>query len=1046
MRKLMQLLLLLLLLTTTVAAQEGIITGKVTSTTDDKPLQGVTVAATTKAGTKIQVMTNDLGIYSIKVSAEITTLTFSYSGMKPITEKVEGRNVINVQITPTNAMLEQVVVTALGVKREAKALSYSRQTMDVSTLTEAPTTNIISSLSGRIAGVQITPPATNTGSARIVIRGNNSITGNNQPLFVIDGIPVDNSSGDGNVRTSSNTSLDYGNIAANINSEDIENIEILKGPNAAALYGSRAANGAVLITTKRASGTKFKVTFNSNSTFQRITEFPDYQDEWGAGNSFRIDNSGSTSNPDRIPNLSVFNRSWGAPMMGQPVISVNGQLKKYLPQPDNVKDFYQTAGLLTNSLSVEGGNAENNYRFSYTNFYGGSVVAGINKNTRHNANIRVLNKFTKWLDMDSKITFINNKVVNRQYMNGSPLNPIYQYAFMVRDDQLSEIQNYKDQYGNETNTHTDFLNPYWAIHENPNEDTKNQLLGAFNINARFNSWLRMTAKLGTEMYLLNGFTFRNKGAQNSPTGSMSTLSNTLQSTNADIILFANNKFGKISLNSFVGGGRFKTSLGQNSQRINSLIQPGLINLANSNDPPVVSQFESDKIIYSAYGSLSLGYSNFLFMDLTGRNDWSSTLPSSNNSYFYPSIGGSFVFTDAFKMPRNTLSFGKIRASYAIVGNDTDPYQLLPTYSFSGVIYNGQTFASLSSTFYNPDLKPEKTASTEFGVDLRFLNDRLALGVTHYTTSTTNQIVTAQITPTSGYTRRYYNAGEIKNWGNEVVLTGTPIKSKSFSWNISANYGQNNSKVVSLVDGVNSFQLRDWFGRLIVYAEVGQPYGAIRGAGWKRDSLGRKLVAPTGLPIAEPNVVLGSAMPDWTGGVSNSFKYKNLSFSFLVDIRQGGKFYSGTYRRSYISGALAATLPGRKDYYLHSYIYGEAATNLQGGFLFEDAYFENGKPNDKYITPQSNGFSNIDEMQMFDASYVKLREMVVGYSLPSSILKRTFISNATISLSGRNLWTIYKKAPRGIDPEASVTSGNGQGIEYGSLPPFSTYGVDIRLTF
>ena len=344
-----------------------------------------------------------------------------------------------------------------------------------------------------------------------------------------------------------------------------------------------------------------------------------------------------------------------------------------------------------------------------------------------------------------------------------------------------------------------------------------------------------------------------------------------------------------------------------------------------------------------------------------------------------------VFTDAFKIPRNILSFGKIRASYAIVGNDTDPYQLLPTYSFSGIIYNGQTFASLSPTFFNPDLKPEKTASSEFGIDLRFLKDRLTLGVTHYNTSTTNQIITAQITPTSGYTRRYYNAGEIENWGNEIVLSGNPVKSKSFSWNISANYGHNNSKVVSLVEGVNSFQLRDWFGRLIVYAEVGQPYGTIRGAGWKRDSLGRKLVAPTGLPIADPNVVLGSAMPDWTGGVSNSFKYKNLSLSFLVDIRKGGEFYSGTYRRSYISGALAATLAGRKDYYLHNYIYGEAATSLQGGFIFSDAYFENGTPNNKYVTPQSNGFSNIDEMQIFDASYVKLREMVVGYSLPYSIL-------------------------------------------------------------
>jgi outer membrane receptor protein involved in Fe transport len=397
------------------------------------------------------------------------------------------------------------------------------------------------------------------------------------------------------------------------------------------------------------------------------------------------------------------------------------------------------------------------------------------------------------------------------------------------------------------------------------------------------------------------------------------------------------------------------------------------------------------------------------------------------------------------LPRNILSFGKLRGSYAIVGNDTRPYQLIPTYSFNG-IYNEQAYASLSSTFYNPDLKPEKTGSYEFGIDLRFLQDRIMFGATQYKTSTSNQIVTAQITPSSGYTRRFYNAGEIENWGTELNLSATPVKTKTFSWNVATNFAKNNSKVVSLVEGVNSFQLNSWFGRLLVFAEVGQPYGVIKGAGWKRDAQGRKLVSASGLPIAQPNMVLGNALPDWTGGFSNSLQYKNFGLSFLVDVRKGGDFYSGTYRRSYISGAIANTLPGREDYYLHSYIYGEATANLKGGFIYSDAYFEDGTPNNKYVSPQSNGFSNIDEMQIFDASYVKLREVVLGYSIPAKLLKSSFVSNAKISLSGRNLWTIYKNAPSGIDPEASVTSGNGQGIEYGSLPPFSTYGIDIRLTF
>ncbi|MDT3400995.1 SusC/RagA family TonB-linked outer membrane protein [Mucilaginibacter terrae] len=1047
MKRIYYALLFLFALPLQLLAQQVSVSGKVTDAADGKPLTGVSVRV--KSGGGAATMTNHDGDYTIKVPERNSELIFSYLGMNTQEVKVNGRTTIDVSMVVNQTALSTVVVTALGIKREAKSLSYSRQTMDVSTLTQAPSTNIVASLSGRIAGVQITPASTNTGSARIVIRGNNSISGNNQPLFVIDGIPVDNEAGDGRVTTSGNVNLDYGNTASNINPEDVESIEVLKGPNAAALYGSRAANGAVLITTKKSVGGKFRLTINSNSTFQRITEFPDYQDQFGAGSSFKLDGSGSTTNPQRIPMLSVFNRSWGAPLLGQPVISVNGQLKDYLAQPDNVKDFYQTAAMLTNSVAMEGGTAANNYRLSYTNYQGGSVVDGINKSSRHNANIRMQNKFTNWLDMDSKVTFINNKVVNRQYMNGSTRNPVYQYAYMVRDDQLSEFENYKDAYGNETNTHTDFLNPYWAINENPNQDVKNQLLGAFNMNAKLTSWLKLTAKLGTEMYWLNGYTFNNKGSKSSPNGSMSTLNSNLQSTNADFMVFTNNKVGKLSVNSFIGAGTFRTKTERNDQSINSLIQPGLINLSNSGEFATVNQFSSKKIINSVYGSVSLGYNSYLYMDLTARNDWSSTLPPANNSYFYPSVGGSFIFTEAFKgltsQFKNLLSYGKIRASYAVVGNDTSPYQLTPTYRFNG-IYNGQAYASLSSTFYNPDLKPEKTGSFEYGIDLQFLKGRIAFGATHYKTSTTNQIVSAQITPTSGYNARYYNAGEIENTGTELTLSGAPLKSKDFSWTVSANYAKNNSLVKSLVDGVNSFQLNSWFGRLLVFAEVGQPYGVIRGAGWKRDEQGRKLVAATGLPIADPNIVLGNAMPDWTGGFSNTFRYKNFNLSLLVDVRKGGKFYSGTYRRSYISGANEASLAGREDYYLHSYIYGETAASLAGGFIFKDAYFEDGTPNNKYVSPQSNGFANIDEMQVFDASYVKLREVVLGYDLPSSLVKRLKAVSARISVSGRNLWTIYKKAPKGIDPESSVTSGNGQGIEYGSLPPFSTYGVDLRITF
>jgi len=1031
-------------------AQERIIKGKVTSSVDDQPLEGVSVAAIGAGNARAQTVTDSAGQYTIRVTADIKELEFTHISMHTLTMKLPAGNELNVQMSGKGIDLSPVVVTALGIKREAKALSYSRQKMDVDNLISAPATNIASALSGKLAGVQITPPSSNTGSARIIIRGNNSITGNNQPLFVIDGIPVDNEAGDKSQQTSGNNALDYGNVAANINPEDIEGIEVLKGPNASALYGSRAANGVVLITTKKSAGTRFRVTVNSNSTFQRITQFPEYQNVFGAGNSHKLEGSGSTSNPLRIPDIRVFNRSWGAPMVGQPVIGIDGRVKAYLPQEDNVRDFYQTAGMYTNSIAVEGGNAQNSYRFSYTNFKGNSVVAGVNENTRHNANIRMINTLSKAVNFDSKVTYIRNTVENRQYMNGSTKNPIYQYAFMIRDVRLSDYEQYKDEYGNEAGTHRDFLNPYWAINENPNKDTRDQLLTAFNVNVTAAKWLKFTGRLGTEMYWWTGMEFNNRGAQADPDGSLRTFNNQLNNLNADVFATINKQVKDFSLTAVAGASRFQLNTQKRSQRINSLIQAGLMNISNSNEFPTATDVLARKAINSVYGSATIGFRNFLFADVTARNDWSSTLPHGNNSYFYPSFGGTFVFTDAFKgINKKILSFGKLRASYAIVGNDTDPYQLEPTYSFSG-IYNDQAYATLASIYYNSDLKPEKTRSFEFGTDLRFFKDRLLLNYTYYHSATTNQIISAQITPSSGFDRKFYNAGQINNWGHEVSVGAVPVENKKFSWNVMVNFATNHSKVVSLIDGVNSFRLNEWFGNAVVYAEVGQPYGIIRGRGWKRDSLGRKLVAADGGVLTTPNSLLGSVLPDWTGGINNSFRIGDFRLSFLVDVRKGGKYYSGTFKRGIQSGAYAITLEGREDYYYHTYILGEDPNLGTSGFIFADAYFEDGRPNDKYLNPlnafQGKGYFANEELHMFDASYVKLREVVVGYDIPKKLLRKSMFSSARVSLSARNLWIIYQNTPRGMDPEASVTSGNGQGIEYGSLPPNTTYGFDIRFTF
>lgn len=1035
MRKSYCLLLLLFLLMKQLSAQEISISGRVTSKAEGSPLVGVTVTATSSSGMKT-ALTNQKGDYTIAVGKEVSSLTFTYVGMEPVTEKINGRKIINVQLSSSGEQMEQVVVTALGIKREAKALTYSQQGIDVNTLTETKDPNIVNSLSGKVAGLQVVPSGFNTGSARVVIRGNSSLTGNNQPLFVVDGMPIDNEAGDAG-------SLDYGNNAADINPEDIESIQVLKGPNAAALYGSRAANGVILITTKGGS-TKFKVSVNSNTMFQTLTEFPEYQNAYGVGTSFYIDRT------HVIPQAVVNYRSWGSPMLGQPYVALNGEVKPYLPQPDNVRNFYSTAHLFSNSVAVEGGNAAATYRLGYTNYKGTSVVEGFNEETKHSLDLRLQNKFSQRVSMNTKINFIRNEVHNRQYSNSNGRNPTYMYVQMARSTDLAELRPYEDSLtGTEIGTHRNFSNPYWVINKNPNNDIKDRVIASFNPEVQILPWLKFTGRLGADIYWWNGYEFQDVGSviASNPDGYLRTFNSNAQNLNLESILSANKKFNKFSLVANVGASSFQTKYEKREERINSLLQPGLINLSNAREYPEVSQARRDKKINSVYGSLSLGYHDYAFIDITGRNDWSSTLPKANNSYFYPSLGGSLILSDLFHLRSNFLSFAKARASIAVVGNDTDPYSLDQTYSFNG-FFNGGTLASLTTTMNNPDLKPERTKSVEFGLDLRLLKNRVIIDATHYNAATTNQIISAELPASSGFKRRLYNAGEIKNWGNELSVTGKILQGKNFSWEAQINYAKNNSLVVSLVDSVNRFVLNNSSSYLYVYAEVGKPYGYLRGLGVARDDQGHKLLDNGGGIYTKDNdMPFGTANPDWIGGFRNTFRYKNFNFSFLIDVKKGGVLYSRSYSLMLTNGVTAETLYARDDYYKHSVIFGESSSELTGGAMV-DAYFADGTKNMEYISPQSYEYArpNFAEFCTFDASYVKLREVSIGYNLPAKALSKTPVKSARVSLAGRNLAIFHRNTPLGLDPEAASTSGNGQGIENGSLPPNAIYGFNISLTF
>ena len=479
--------------------------------------------------------------------------------------------------------------------------------------------------------------------------------------------------------------------------------------------------------------------------------------------------------------------------------------------------------------------------------------------------------------------------------------------------------------------------------------------------------------------------------------------------------------------------------------MNSILVAGFENISNSGEYPTVTQTISRKRINSVYGSASFGFKNWLFVDFTARNDWSSTLPIDKCSYFYPSVGGSFVFSDAFHIDPSIISFGKFRASLAFAGSDTSPYRTGQTFSYSG-LYNGQPLQSVSTTLNNPDLLPEQTRSFETGLELKFLNNRLGVDFTFYRSDSYNLITSVALSTSSGYSRRYLNAGHIRNHGFEVILTGNPVSTRNFKWNMTLNWAKNNS-LVKKVSDENSKVTILTSSNVTVNLEEGRPYGIMRGRVWKTDELGRKLVDDSGKPIVSDNMQeMGCVEPKWTGSFINSFNIFGVSVNFQIDARIGGVLYSGTWNRATTAGVVAATYEGREEYYLSSVILGEDTERATHGFKWkEDVYYEDGTKCEKYVNPRYQ-FGSWDSGCVFDASYIKLREVAVGYSIPSRVLKDTPLSAVKVSLVGRNLAILYQNTPKGIDPEAAVSSGNAQGVEYGGMPPVTTFGFDVKISF
>jgi TonB-linked SusC/RagA family outer membrane protein len=1092
------------------------ITGTVRDAMDGSTLPGVSVQV---KGSNRGTVTDIDGNYSLSLEAADRDLVFSYIGMKSQTVSIGNQVQINVVLSSDANLLGEVVVSALGIKREARSLTVAQQRVDAETLAEVRDQNIVSSLAGKIAGVMVTPPTSATGSARIVIRGNSSFTGNNQPLFVIDGMQIDNSDGSNGVNK--NGGLDLGNGASDINPDDIETIDVLKGPNAAALYGSRAANGVIIITTKKAKEGRFRVSASSNTMFRYISQWPDFQNAFGVGHMTQMvggdlnrlvteDTNGNLLPYPGLPSMELMmqanQRSLGGPLLGQPYIGLDGQMYTYSPEPDNIYGYYQTAYTNTNNLAVEGGSAENNYRVSYTNLNANDVIDKQNLVTRNTLTLRFFNTLVKNLTLDSKVTVIDDNTENRRYANQSDYNPLYMYTNLPRNITLAQIRNYKNDQGEEIAKMPNTHNPYWIINETSNEDSKRRILANFDLSYQILPSLRATVKYAREYISTKRYEFRNSGALGSVddmNGFYKEEANLTDNNMSEFLFVYNTRFSDFSLVSTFGGSRNNYWNYWNSAEIRKFKQAGFKHISNTDEAPRTDEAgyanSPRKRINALYASASLGFKEYAYLDLTGRNDWSSALPPGNNSYFYPSVGISLIPSEILGIP-SRLFYGKLRASWAQVGNDTGEYRLVPYYSLNASnVFNGYKYASIDDTLPEKYLKPEMTTSYEIGADLRFLNGRINADITYYQSNSRDQIVRSQMAASSGSAWKMYNAGEIQNDGWEVALRMVPIENRTFSWDADINFTKNNSIVKSMVEGLDRIELGEVFSLKNVVA-TGLPYGAMFGTQWLRDKDGRRMVnLSNGEPVRKENAYLGNFNPDFLLGFSNRFRIKDFDIYVLLDMKKGGKLYSGTRRQSIRNGVIAGFDREQESYWKRMVVMGDPGdNNLWGGVLFGDGlgsthftneniyYYEparydddmntyevvynaaskqyekkldaNGNwiPDPNYVPEQCTQYfwpGNVgyyadgqDDLVIYDASYVKLREIAIGYNLPKKLISKIKMTNARISIVGRNLWTFYQKTPKGLDPEAALNAGNGQGLESGSLPPSTTFGFDIKIAF
>lgn len=1038
------------------AQETRTVTGQVTAAETGQPVAAVRV---TVKGTLLGTVTNSQGRFTLQVPANATTLAFAYIGFKALEVPVQSE--MQVALERQAIMLEGPVVTALGIEREKRSLPYSVQDVQGEQLAAVPKLNVVNSLQGQVAGVHITDAGPTGGTSRIVIRGSSSISGNNQPLFIVDGIPIDNSAaGAGYGRQT--TGIDYGNAAQDIDPNNIESISVLKGPNAAALYGSRAQNGAIVITTKSGKGGVLGVSFTTSFTTEQPLRLPNYQNVYGQGfgGQFRWVNGAGAGTYD------YADESWGPKMDGRLIDQFTGPAQPFLPHPDNVRSFFRTGLTSNTNLAISRATETSNVRLSVTNTEVQGMAPG-NSIGRLGLALKGGAAINDRLSTEASVNYVNQDAENRPGIGYDTDNPLQSFIWFGRQVDMDALRHHRcdgseptpcrlgGQYNWNYNYHN---NPFWEQLVNGNGDQRDRLLGHVQASYQLNDWITATARVGRDWYREHRksvleFNSLDDGTFAAPgDGGFSEGLIYRSETNTDLLVSARRQLTPdFTLDVNAGGNARENKFQQSGVNVSALIAPGIYTIDNGTGSIAPFDFENRKQVRSLYGSLSLNYRGYLNVDVTGRNDWSSALPKANNSYFYPSVGAAFVFSDVLDVPGDFLSSGKVRASWTRVGNDTDPYQLAAVL-VSQTPWGSTPMFTVPNTLPNLNLKPEQTSSWEVGTDLGFLDERVGFVLTRYDRTTKDQILPVQISSTSGYLNEFLNAGKVRNYGWELLLRATPLRqANGLTWDMTVNWGKNNNQVRELYGDLQTLVLgtywslnieakgprKDASGDVVEY----YGYGTMFGNGYLRDAQGRWLLDSLGMPQIDPvRRVLGNYNPDWNGGIQNRFSYGPFAMSVLVDGQVGGEIFSTSKWFGEYSGVFEETLRGRENDFCDPGIVvpGVFEVGSRAGEVNGDGL------NDVSVCPEDYFHANFGnhETGIIDAGYVKLRELRLSYQLPASVASRIGFSGGEVALIGRNLflWSKYDN----IDPETAFDASNVQGIEFGQFPTARSLGFSITL--